>query len=452
VSGVTRYAKTGGVHIAYQTIGDGPRDIVLVAGWLSHVEMGWESPPLARLLNRLASFSRLIVYDKRGTGLSDPVVTSPSLDERMDDLLAVMDAAGSEQAVLFGECEGAPLSVLFAAVHPERIDGLALYGAMPCVRVGGEMPHWIDDTAEQIESMIEHWGEGRTLELFAPSIAADDHARRAQGEFERASASPGMALALLESLRGIDVSVAATSVHVPAVVLHRSHDPVPIEPARELARLMPGARFVELDGADHALIAGHTEPIVAEIEELVTGGRGTPEPGRALLTLLFTDIVGSTDLASEMGDATWRELLGEHNRIVRRQLSAHQGREVKSVGDGFLATFEGPARAIWCAQSITAAVRRLGIEVRAGIHTGETELLGDDVGGVAVHIAARVVDLAGAGEVLVTRTVADLMAGSGMHFTDKGRCELKGVPGEWSVMAAETAAPRSLVAPTPAGS
>ena len=440
MSGVTRYAKSGDVHIAYQVIGEGSRDIVLVAGWLSHVEMGWETPAFARLLNRLASFSRLIILDKRGTGLSDPVVAAPTLDERMDDIRAVMDAAGSERALLFGECEGAPLSVLFAAVHPERIDGLALYGAMPCVRVDGEMPHWIDDVAEDIESMIEHWGEGRTLDLFAPSVAGDSLARRAQGEFERAAASPGMARALLESLRGIDVSAAATSVHVPAIVLHRCDDPVPIEPARELARLISGARFVELDGADHAITVGELEPIVAEIEELVTGGRGTPEAGRALLTLLFTDIVGSTDLAGELGDATWREVLGEHNRIVRRQLSVHQGREVKSVGDGFLATFDGPARAIWCAQAIAGEVRRLGIEVRAGIHTGETELLGDDVGGVAVHIAARAVALAGPGEVLVTRTVHDLMAGSGMRFADRGTHELKGVPGEWGMMAADATA------------
>jgi class 3 adenylate cyclase len=448
VSVTTRYAKNGDVHIAYQVVGDDPRDIVLVPGWTSHVELGWSFPSWAHLLNRLASFSRLIVFDKRGTGLSDPIGTTPTLEERIQDLCAVMDATGSERATLFGECEGAPLSVLFAATHPERTEALALYGAMPCVSMDPGTPRWIDDADGRLQDAITNWGQGKTAELFAPSVAGNERVRRSMAEFERASASPGMACALLESLRDIDVAAAATSVHVPALVLHRRDDFVPIEPARRLAQLIPGARFVELEGLDHALAVGDTETVVGEIEEFVTGTRQRPEPTRALLTVLFTDIVGSTQLAAELGDASWRGLLDEHNRIVRRQLEDHQGREVKTVGDGFLATFDGPARAIRCARAVTEAVRSLDIEVRAGVHTGETELLGDDIGGMAVHIGARVVALAGPGEVLATRTVRDLVAGSGLAFADRGVHELKGVPGEWSVLAVAADSDRPVVRPT----
>jgi class 3 adenylate cyclase len=445
VSAVTRYAKSGSVHIAYQVVGNGPRDLVFVPGWASHVEIGWTFPPLAHLFNRLASFSRLIVFDKRGTGLSDPVAATPTLEERMDDLQAVLDAVNSERAVLFGECEGAPLSVLFAATHPERTEALALYGAMPGIPPEEGESVWIEEKYEQISDAIASWGEGRTLELFAPSLAGDERVRRAHGEFERAAASPGMACALLDSLLGIDVTSAARSVHVPTLILHRRDDLVPVGPARQLAQLIPGARFVELEGCDHALTVGDTEGVVGEIEEFVTGSRREPEPSRALLTLLFTDIVGSTELAATLGDRSWRELLDEHNRIVRQQLADHGGREIKTVGDGFLAVFDGPARAIWCAAAITSAVRRLGIEVRAGVHTGETELLGDDVGGMAVHIAARIAALAGPGETLVSRTVRDLVAGSGIAFDDRGTHELKGVPGDWGVLAVGSDAARPAV-------
>jgi class 3 adenylate cyclase len=433
VSVDTRYARNGDVHIAYQVVGDGPRDILFVPGWTSHLELGWRFPSWAHLLNRLASFSRLIVFDKRGTGLSDPVTTTPTLEERVRDICAVMDAVGSERAVLFGECEGAPVSVMFAAAHPERTEALALYGAMPCVESGG--PRWIDDAGRTLEDAILNWGQGKTVALFAPSLAGSERVRRSMAEFERASASPGMACALLESLRDIDVAAAASSVHVPTLVLHRRHDLIPIEPARRLAELIPGARFVELEGQDHALAVGDTEAVVGEIEEFVTGARRRPEPTRALLTVLFTDIVGSTQLAAELGDARWRELLDEHNRIVRSVLEARHGREVKTFGDGFLASFDGPARAIWCAKAIVEAVRTLDLELRAGIHTGELELLGDDIGGMAVHIGARVTALAAPGELLVTRTVRDLVAGSGIEFSDHGVHALKGVPGSWEVLA-----------------
>jgi class 3 adenylate cyclase len=434
VRGETRYAKSGDVHIAYQVVGDGPRDVIFVPGWTSHVERGWEFPPFAHLLERLGSFSRLIVFDKRGTGLSDPVATVPTLEDRMDDLGALMDAAGSERAVLFGECEGAPLSVLFAAAHPERTASLVLYGTMPSVADDSDDPRWIDDTDGRLQDAIDNWGQGKTVALFAPSVA-DDESIRAMARFERASASPGMAGALLESLRDIDVATVAESVHVPTLVIHRRDDWVPIGPARRLADLIPGARFVELEGSDHSLSVGNTEEVVGEIEEFVTGARRPPEPTRALLTVLFTDIVGSTQLAAELTDAGWRELLDAHNRIVRRELDRHGGREIKTVGDGFLATFDGPARAVRCAEAITEAVRALDIEVRAGVHTGETELLGEDIGGMAVHIGARVVARAGPGEVLVTRTVRDLVAGSGIAFDDRGKYELKGVPGEWDLLA-----------------
>lgn len=445
VSRVTRYAKSGDVHIAYQVIGDGPRDIVFVPGWISHVERGWAFPAFAHLLERLASFSRLIIFDKRGTGLSDPVTTIPTLEERASDLCALMDAAGSERAILLGECEGVPLSVVFAATHPERADGLVLYGSMPCVTIDPDRPRWIDEADRQLKDAVSNWGMGKTAELFAPTLAAGEDLRRSMGEFERAAASPGMACALLESLQDIDVASAAASVHVPTLVLHRRHDFVPIGPARELAGLIAGARFVELEGSDHALTVGDTEAVVGEIEEFVTGARRQPEPTRALLTVLFTDIVGSTRLAAQLGDSRWRAFLDEHNRIVRGQIEEHRGREIKTVGDGFLVTFDGPARAIWCARAITAAVRELEIEVRTGVHTGETELLGDDIGGLAVHIGARVVALAEPGEVLVTRTVRDLVAGSGIAFADRGAHELKGIPGTWELLAVEADAGRPLV-------
>lgn len=444
VHGDIRYAKSEGVHIAYQVLGEGPPDLVHVPGWATHLELGWNFPSYAHLLNRLASFSRLIVLDKRGTGLSDPVTATPTLDERLDDLCAVMDAAGSERAILFGECEGAPQSVLFAATHPERTEGLVLYGAMPSIREDPETPRWIDAN-RQLEEAVGSWGQGKTLDVFAPSVAGNERVRRSMAAYERASASPAMACALLESLRDIDVATAARSVHVPTLLLHRRDDFVPIQPARRLAELIPGARFVELDGGDHALPIGDTEPVVGEIEEFVTGARRRPEPTRALLTVLFTDIVGSTELAAELGDARWRELLDDHNRAVRRQLVSHHGREVKTVGDGFVATFDGPARAIWCARAIVEGMRELDIEVRAGVHTGETELLGDDIGGMAVHIGARVVSLAGPGEVLVTRTVRDLVAGSGIEFADRGVHALKGVPGEWGVLAVAADAGRPAV-------
>lgn len=370
----TRYAKSGDVHIAYQVVGDGPSDVVFIPGWASHLELAWSDPGMAYVLNRFASFSRLIRFDKRGTGLSDPVVGAPTLEERMDDLRAVMDAAGSERAVLFGECEGGAMSVLFAATHPDRTEGLVVYGTMPSVALDDPSARRrVDVFFSRLSGLVDGWGRGMSLDLFAPSAAGDERLRRSYGDFERASASPGMACALLEALRDIDVGAAAANVRVPTLILHRRDDFVPIEPARRLAELIPGARLLELEGMDHELPLGDSEAVIGEAEEFA-GTRRAPEPDRALLTVLFTDIVGSTGRAAELGDGRWRGLLTEHNRIVRRELERHRGHEVKTVGDGFVATFDGPARAIRCATASIAGVRRIGLEVRAGIHTGETEL------------------------------------------------------------------------------
>jgi class 3 adenylate cyclase len=429
----TRYASSDGVHIAYQVFGDGPVDIVHVPGWATHLELAWTFRAYARLLTRLASFARVVVFDKRGTGLSDPVVTAPTLDERMDDISAVMAAAGSEQAILFGECEGVPQSVLFAAAHPELTRSLVLYGSMPCVRDDGG-PTWTA-TNQALQQVVDCWGTGRSIDVFAPSLAGSDRVRQAIAAYERASASPGMACTMLESLRHVDVSAAARSVHVPTVVLHRRDDFVPIESARHLAGLIPDARFVALAGTDHSLSVGDPGPVLSEIEEFVTGSRGRVDVDRVLMTVLFTDIVDSTGRAAALGDARWRELLEDHNMIVRRALDEYRGTEIKTVGDGFLATFDGPARAIRSAVTIAREVQELGIDVRAGLHTGETELLGDDIGGMAVNIAARVVGHADPGRVLVTGTVRDLVVGSGIGFTSRGSHRLKGVPGEWELLA-----------------
>ena len=434
MSDETRYAKSGDVHIAYQVLGEGPPDIVHVPGWATHLELAWSFPSYAHLLKRLASFSRLIVLDKRGTGLSDPVTTTPTLEERMDDLSAVMDAAGSQRAVLFGECEGAPQAILFAATHPGRTESLVLYGAMPCVREDSDSPRWIDANRD-LEEAVANWGQGKTVDVFAPSTAGSERVRRSMAAYERASASPGMACALLESLREIDVTSAAQSIQVPTLVLHRRDDIVPIESARRLAALIPGARFVELEGSDHSLPIGDTEPVVAEIEEFVTGVRRRPEPTRALLTVLFTDIVSSTEQAAATGDQRWTTLLDHHDRVAATQVERFGGRVVKTTGDGLMATFDGPARGIRCADAITRNVRALGLDVRAGVHTGEVERRGEDISGLGVVIARRICDSAGSGEVLASRTVKDLVIGSGITFTDRGEHALKGVPDSWQLFA-----------------
>jgi pimeloyl-ACP methyl ester carboxylesterase len=437
----TRYARSGDVSIAYQVLGDGPLDLVVVPGAISHVEAIWDEPSHARALRRLASFARLIIFDKRGTGLSDPVPSVPTLEERMDDVRAVLDAVGSEHAALLGLSEGGPMSALFAATYPERTRGLVLYGTCPTLSWDWEesCPHC--GTPSELRtlssSIHEHWGEAAALELMAPSVADDERFRRFWARYERLGASPAMARALTEINRQIDVRDVLPSIRVPTLVLHRADDRVTTAAGgRQMAELVPGARYVELSGSDHLAFVGDTDPLLDAIEEFLTGVRPIQEPDRVLATVAFTDIVGSTERAVALGDRRWRELLESHHRLVRGELERFRGREVDTAGDGFFTTFDGPARAIRCACSVRDAVREFGIEIRAGLHTGEVEVTDDGVRGLTVHIGARVGAQAAAGEVLVSSTLKDLVIGSDIEFVDRGAHVLKGVPGEWHLYAA----------------
>jgi pimeloyl-ACP methyl ester carboxylesterase/plasmid stabilization system protein ParE len=438
----TQYAKSGDTSIAYQVVGDGPIDLILVLGFATHLELQWESPPFARFCERLSTFSRVIIFDKRGTGLSDPVAEVPTLELRIDDVRAVMDAAGSERAAAFGVSEGGPMSILFAATHPERVTALVLHGAMGRTTEAPDYP-WASPAEALRESAAEfiapYWGQDAEglLQLFAPSFADDPQARELAARQERSAASPAMVQQIFEMFLGIDVRAILPTIKVPTLVVHRRGDRVVNRRAgEELAAQIPGARYVELEGIDHLPWAGDSDAVLGEVEEFLTGVRSVPEPDRVLSTVMFTDIVGSTERAGELGDARWRELLETHQAAVRRELERFRGREVKTLGDGCLATFDGPARAIRCGQAIAEAARSLGLEERIGLHSGEIEVLDEDVGGIAVHIAARVGDLAGAGEVLVTSTVKDLVAGSEIRFDDRGTKDLKGIPDEWRLFAA----------------
>jgi pimeloyl-ACP methyl ester carboxylesterase len=438
----TKYAKSGDTSIAYQVVGEGPIDLVLVLGFATHLELQWESPPFARFFERISSFSRLLIFDKRGMGLSDPVTEVPTLEQRIDDVRAVMDAAGSERAALFGISEGGPMSVLFAATHPERVNALVLHGAMGRTTEAPDYP-WASPAEALRESAAEFivpsWGQEAEgiVELFAPSFAADPQAVAFNARMERSAASPAMVQQVFEMFLDIDVRAVLPTIQVPTLVLHRRSDRVVNRRAgKELAARIPRARYVELPGIDHLPWAGDAEAVLGEVEEFLTGARSAPEPDRVLATVMFTDIVGSTERASELGDARWRELLSGHHAAVRRELTRFRGLEVKTLGDGHLATFDGPARAIQCGHAIAEAASSLDLEVRIGLHCGEVELMGQDVGGIAVHIAARVGALAAAGEVLVSSTVKDLVAGSGIRFVDRGAQQLKGISDEWRLFAA----------------
>lgn len=438
----TQYAKSGDASIAYQVLGDGPIDLVLVLGFATHLELQWESPAFARFFERIASFSRLIIFDKRGTGLSDPVSEVPTLEQRVDDVRAVMDSAGLERAALFGASEGGPMSVLFAATHPDRASALVLYGAMARTTEAPDYP-WASPAQALREAGAEfiapYWGreaEG-IVELFAPSLAGDPEAISHTARMERTAASPSMVEQIFEMFLDIDVRAILPTISVPTLVLHRRGDRVVNWRAgSDLAEHIPGARYVELPGIDHSPWAGDTEALLGEIEEFLTGARTAPEPNRVLATVMFTDIVASTERAAELGDARWRELLSTHDTTVRQELARFRGRQVKTMGDGSLATFDGPARAIRCGHAIAEATRSLDLDVRVGMHCGEVELINGDIGGIAVHIAARVGALAAAGEVLVSSTVKDLVAGSGIRFVDRGVTQLKGIPDEWRLFAA----------------
>ena len=440
----TRYAKTAdGVHIAYQAVGTGPVDIVFVMAWTTHLELTWKEPALARFLSRLAGFSRLIVFDKRGTGLSDRVPDDrlPSLEVRMDDARAVMDAVGSERAVVIGFSEGGPMAALFAATYPERTIALVLGGTSACWRPTIDYPFPVptdDEHESYVEEVERIWGtrEFAAQELRewgAPTLANDDHTIGWLADYLRHAASPGAAIALERMNRGIDVRPALPSIHVPTLVLARDGDLLwTAEETKWMADQIHDARFVSFPGVDHFYWAGTQDDLLVEIERFVAEvGDEEADLDRVLSTVMFTDIVGSTERASALGDRGWKELLGAHHDAVRHLLARYRGREIDTAGDGFLATFDGPARAVRCALAIAQAVSELGIDVRIGVHTGEIELEGDDVRGIAVHIGARVSSLAGPAEVLVSSTVKDLVAGSGLAFEDAGEHELKGVPDLW---------------------
>lgn len=438
---VTRFARSEDIHIAYQVVGEGPFDLVYVPGWVSHVELAWEEPTLASFLRRLASFSRLILFDKRGTGLSDRVPDDrlPTLEQRMDDLRAVMDAVGSKRAAVFGVSEGGNLSMLFAATCPNRVSALVTFGSFAKRIWSADYP-WAP-TPEQRENecaLVEReWGNLMDLDRYVPSKIADEAFARRLATYMRRSASPGAAVALLRMNTLIDVRQVLPTVSVPALVIHRTGDlDVNVEEGRWIATQIPGARFAELPGADHLPWVGDQGSVLDEVQEFLTGVRPIPNIDRVLVTVLFTDIVRSTELAARLGDRAWQDLLARHHAVVRKEFARFRGHEVNSAGDGFFATFDGPARAIRCAMSIGNEVRELGIEIRAGLHTGEIELSDEAVGGIAVHIGARVAATAEPGEILVSNTVKDLVAGSGIRFLDRGKHALKGVPGDWHLFAA----------------
>jgi class 3 adenylate cyclase len=411
---------------------------VLIPGLFTHVEHQWEEPSFARFLNRLASFSRLIVFDARGAGLSDQAPELPPMEEQVDDLVAVLDAVGSSSAAIFGLSQAGPMAILFAASHPERTRAIVLYGsyASPRQREGypwGRSPEWMDAFVRQVD---QAWGSGVFLPEVAPSRVDDEPFRRWWGKYERLSHGPGNALAYFRMNAQIDVRAILGTIQVPTLVLQRDGDTYR-DPghARYLAGNIPGAKLVELAGTDHLPYLGDADAILDEVEEFLTGVRPPPERERVLATVLFTDIVGSTERASILGDRAWKELLARHHAVVREELARYRGREIDTAGDGFLATFDGPARAVRCAKAIVAAMPGIGLEVRAGVHTGEIELIGPGVGGIAVHIGARVAALAGPSEVLVSGTVHDLVAGSGIEFENRGEASLKGVPGRWRLFA-----------------
>jgi class 3 adenylate cyclase len=437
----TEYARSGELHIAYQVVGEGPFDLVYVPGWVSHLDLAWEEPTLARFLNRLASFSRLILFDKRGTGLSDrvPLAELPSLEERMDDLRVVMDAAGSERAAVFGFSEGGNLSTLFAATYPERTTALAMFGTFSKRIRSADYP-WaptVEERESQYAEVARDWGDRMCLDRYVPSRLDDDAFVRRLSAYFRSAASPGAAVALLRMNTEIDTRHVLPAVHVPTLVMHRTGDrSVHVEEGRWMARQIPDARFVELPGEDHMPWVGDQDAIVDEIQEFLTGARPARGIDRVLATVLVTDIVGSTRHATRLGDRAWCELLERHHAIVRRELSAFRGREVDTAGDGFLATFDGPARAVGCACRIRDAVKALGLEIRAGLHTGEIELADGKVRGIAVHTGARIASAAHAGEILVSSTVKDLVSGSGIRFEDRGEHALKDIPRGWQLYAA----------------
>jgi len=439
----TRYARSGEIGIAYQVTGEGEMDLVVASPFVSHLDLLWENPRQAHFVRRLGRFARVVLFDRRGVGLSDPAGGAPTLEERMDDVRAVMDAAGSERAALLGMSEGSTMCMLFAATYPKRTSALVLWGAMARSTADDDYP-WApprEAVAEANEELIAPlWGQGATIEIFSPSLADDPRAREFQARFERQAASPMRVDELFQMFLDTDVRGALPLIQTPTAVIHRRQDrAVNYRAARWLASQIESSRYIELEGEDHFPWVGDSEAALEAIEEFLTGVRPTPAPERVLATVLFTDIVDSTRLASELGDRRWRSLLEQHQELVRGRLARFEGREVKTTGDGFLAVFDGPSRAVECAREIADAMPALGFEVRAGLHAGEVELIGADVGGIAVHVAARIAALAGPGAVLASRTVRDLAAGSDVEFVPFGSHRLKGVAEAWDVFSVAAA-------------
>jgi class 3 adenylate cyclase len=441
VAPTTQYARTrDGLHIAFQTYGAGPVDLLYVPQSFSQVEHLWESPIVARYFERLGSFARVIAYDRRESGLSDRVGRPSTLEEQIDDVIAVLDAAGADRVGIFALMEGTPMAMLFAATHPERAGALVLFGpfARTTAAPGYAWAPTHEERAARFARITDGWGDGALLDVFAPSHAHDPRLRAWIGKLQRVSMSPGTARMISDVNADLDVRHVLPSIRVPTLVLRRIGDEaIDARHVRYVAEQIPNARLVELPGVDGLPFAGDMEAVAGELEEFLTGTRTSAEIDRVLATVVFTDVCGSTERAARMGDRAWRDLLGAHDALVRAALERHAGREIKTVGDGVLAMFDGPARAIRAGRAIAAGVRELDLEVRVGMHTGESEVIGGDVGGLAVHIAARVMALAQPGEVLVSQTVKDLVAGSGLRFADRGVHSLRGVPDEWRVWAVE---------------
>ena len=436
----TRYARSKDGSVAYQVVGDGPLDLVFIPTWASNVEVMWEEPTIARFLRRLATFSRLLCFDKRGSGVSDPMPLAllPTLEQWTDDVRTVMDAAGSKRAALLGYSEGGKMAMLFAATYPERTSALVLVNTSARLLRDVEYPWGLpaDRVARYLQRTEELWGTGGLLDIHEPSVAHGELSRRWRARYERLAMGPRAMTTMFAAHLERDLRAVLPSIRVPTLVLHRVGDSrIRVGHGRYLAEHIPGAKYVEVPGDYHAFSV--VETMLGEIEEFLTGVRPVPEIDRVLATVLFTDMVTSTVRSAQVGDRRWKDLLDQHDTLIRRELERHRGRLVKNTGDGILATFDGPARAIRCAQAIAANVKALGIEVRAGLHTGEVELRGEDVTGMGVNIAARVMDTAGPGEVVASSTVKDLVAGSGLRFVDRGTQDLRGVPGEWRLFAVE---------------
>jgi len=427
----TRYALSGDVNIAYQTMGHGPVDIILVPGFISHIEFMHELTGYTAFLRRLSTFARVVTFDKRGQGLSDRVSNAPSLEQRMDDVRAVMDAVGSPRAALFGYSEGCAMSALFAT-YPERVSKLILFG-------GYARRSDFNNHEERALQRAKLWGTGAMIKTLAPGMATDPEAVALVAKLERLSASPGAVKSFALLNAQIDIRLILPTVRVPALVLHRKTDAqVPVELGRELASLLPDAKYVEYPVGDHALFRGDAAAVLGDIEEFITGNResSSGDLERVLATVLFTDIVGSTQSAAEIGDQAWHRLLDSHDHLAKQTVERHRGILIKSTGDGIMATFDGPGRAVRCALVLEAALKQLGLPLRAGLHTGEIEIRDRDIGGIAVHAAARVMAQSQSSEVLVSRVVTDLVAGAGLKFSERGSHELKGLPGRWDLFAA----------------